>query len=88
MAYVIVSVSFHCPFCNRVSVEDVIAETDRFDWKEMARTLSRQPFGCRFCLRTMPDGTRANAHAEVATSDRLKQLGFRRPAATDPNFDR
>ena len=40
MAYVIVSVSFHRPFC---SVEEVIAETERFDWKEMARILSRQP---------------------------------------------
>ena len=76
MTYVIVSVSFHCPFCNRASVEQVIAETERFDWKEMARTLSRQPFDCQFCLRTVPDGTPANAHAELATPDRLKELGF------------
>ena len=76
MAYVIVSVSFHCPFCNRASVEEVIAETERFDWREMARTLSRQPFDCQFCLRTVPDGTPASAHAELATPHQLKKLGF------------
>jgi len=76
MAYLIVSVSFRCPFCNRASVEHVIAETERFDREEMARTLSRQRFDCQSCLRTLPDGTHANAHAEFATPNQLKTLGF------------
>jgi len=76
MAYIIVSVSFRCPFCNRGSVEQLIAETESFDQEEMARALSRQPFDCQFCLRTLPDGTPANAHAELATPDRLEELGF------------
>ena len=76
MAYIIVSVSFHCPFCNLASVEQVIAETERFDREEMARTLSRQRFECQFCLRALPDGTSANAHAELATPNQLKKLGF------------
>jgi len=81
MAYIIVSVSFRCPFCNRASVEEMIAETERFDREQMARTLSRQPFDCQFCRRTLPDGTPANAHAELATTDRLKKLGFPVPPA-------
>jgi hypothetical protein len=48
MAYIIVSVSFHCPFCNQASVEQVIVETARFDREEMARILSRQLFDCQF----------------------------------------
>jgi transposase-like protein len=76
MAYVIVTVSFQCPFCNRTSVEHIIAETERFDREEMARVLSRQPFECQLCMRTFADGTPANAHAELATPDRLKELGF------------
>jgi transposase-like protein len=76
MAYAIISVSIHCPFCNRTSVEKLIVQTERFDREQMARTLSRQPYDCQFCSRTLPDGTRANAHAELATADRLKQLGF------------
>jgi len=77
MVYVIVSVSFHCPFCDRASVEQLIAETERFDREEMARTLSHQHFDCQFCLLTLPDGTPANAHAELATPDGLRRLGFR-----------
>lgn len=76
MAYVIISVSIHCPFCHRTSVEELIAETERFDREQVARTLSRQSYDCQFCSRTVPDGTRANAHAEIATADRLKLLGF------------
>jgi hypothetical protein len=76
MAYIIVSVSFRCPFCNRASVEPVVAETERFDREEMARTLSRQHFDCQSCLRPLPDGTHANAHAELATPNQLKKLGF------------
>jgi len=76
MAYVIVTVTFQCPFCNRASVEQLIAETERFDREQMATTLSRQRFDCQFCLRKLPDGTRAAAHAELATPDRLKDLGF------------
>jgi len=80
MAYVIVTVSLHCPFCNRTSVEHLIAETERFDREEMARILSRQPFECKLCLRTFADGTPARAHAELATPDRLRELGF--PSST------
>lgn len=76
MAYIIVSVSIECPLCTRTSVEEVIAETERFDRQQMANILSRQPFACQFCLRTVPDGTHAKAHAELATPGRLRQLGF------------
>ena len=76
MAYLIVSVSFRCPFCNRASVEHVIAETERFDREEMARTLSRQRFDCQSCLRPLPDGTHVSAHAELATPNQLRKLGF------------
>ena len=76
MAYIIVSVSLPCPFCKRTSVEELIAETEKFDLEEVARILSRQPFECRSCLRTLPNGTCANAHAELATPDRLNGLGF------------
>jgi len=79
MASVIVSVRVRCPFCDRMSVEHLVAETERLDSKQMARVLARQPFECQFCLRTLPDGTRADAHAEVATPDRLKELGFPSP---------
>jgi hypothetical protein len=48
----------------------------------MAKTLSRQPFDCQFCLRTVPDGTVASAHAELATPSQLKELGF---PSTRPN---
>ncbi len=76
MAYVIVTVSFQCPFCKRTSIEQMIAETERFDREEMARTLSQQPFECQSCVQTLADGTPAYAHAELATPDRLKELGF------------
>jgi hypothetical protein len=79
MAYIIVSVSFHCPSCDRTSVEHMVAETEKFDREQMARVLSQQPYECQFCLRTLPDGTRGNAHAEVATPNRLKKLGFPAP---------
>ena len=76
MAFVIVSVRVRCPLCDRTSVEHLVAETERFDSDQMAKILARQPFECQFCLRTLPDGTRADAHAELATPHRLKELGF------------
>ena len=76
MAYVIVSVSLSCPFCNRTSVEQIVALTERFDAEEMAGVLSRQSFDCQLCSWTLPNGTAASAHAELATPTRLKQLGF------------
>lgn len=76
MAYIIVTVSFKCPLCKRTSIEQMIAETERFDRVEMAGTLSRQSFKCQFCFQTLADGTPANAHAELATPNRLKELGF------------
>ena len=79
MAYVVVTVSFSCPFCSRISVEHLIAETGRFDRDEVATTLSQQFYECQLCSRPMPDGTSANAHAELATLDRLKELGFPSP---------
>jgi hypothetical protein len=82
MTHVILSVTLRCPYCERTSVEQIIAVTERFDVKEMAKTLSRQPFDCQFCLRTVPDGTVASAHAELATPSQLKQLGF---PSTRPN---
>jgi hypothetical protein len=76
MAYVIVTVRFHCPCCNQSGSEQVIIETEIFDSEETARTLSRQPFECQNCFRTLPDGTGVNAHAELATPTRLTELGF------------
>ncbi len=76
MAYVIVTVTFRCPGCDQSNVEQLIAETERFDSEEMARILSRQRFCCQLCSRALPDGTPANAHAELATPDRLEHLGF------------
>src|SRR5215472_12477661 len=76
MAYIIVTVSFQCPSCHRTSGEQLIAEAPRFDREQMARTLSQQPFDCQFCLRTLPNGTPAMAHAELATPDQLLELGL------------
>jgi hypothetical protein len=82
MAYIVVTVSFLCPFCQSIGAEHIVAETDGFDAQEMSRILSRQPFECQVCLQTLPDGTFAKAHAELATPSRLKELHFtasRRP---------
>jgi hypothetical protein len=76
MAYVILTVSFRCPDCNRGNIEQLIVETPRFDRSEMARSLSRQRFCCQRCSRELPDGTFAKAHAEFATPERLEELGF------------
>jgi transposase-like protein len=76
MAYVIVSISIRCPFCGQTSVEHMVAETERFDTEQVARVLSRQLFDCQSCLRKLPDGTVAIAHAELATPSGLEQLGF------------
>ena len=76
MGYVIISVNLRCPFCGQTNVEHMVAETERFDTDEVARVLSRQSFDCQFCLRTLPDGTFAIAHAELATPSQLEQLGF------------
>jgi transposase-like protein len=79
MAYVIISARIQCPFCNQTSVEQLVAQTERFDREQMARALSRQPYDCQFCSQTLPDDTHVNARAELATADRLKQLGFPAP---------
>jgi hypothetical protein len=76
MAYVIVTVSFDCPFCKQTGAEQIVAEADRFDQQDMSGILGRQTFECPFCLETLPDGTFARAHAEVATPSRLKGLHF------------
>jgi len=76
VAYILLSVSLPCPFCNKTSVERLIAETGRFDQDELAGTLSQQVFECSYCLRTLPRGTQANAHAELATASQLTELGF------------
>jgi len=76
MAYVIVSVSLRCPFCGQTSLERLVAETERFDHEQVAGILRRQSYECQLCQRTLPDGTFASAHAELATSSQLKELGF------------
>jgi hypothetical protein len=79
MAYIVLSVSVPCPFCGQTSVEHLVAETEAFEREQMARILSRLPFDCQFCLRTLPKGTLANAHAELATPSQLEKLGFQSP---------
>jgi hypothetical protein len=54
----------------------MVAETERFDTEQVARVLSRQSFDCQSCLRKLPDGTVAIAHAELATPSQLEQIGF------------
>jgi hypothetical protein len=76
MAYIVLSVSLPCPFCGQTSVEHLVTETERFDQEQIAGILSRQLFDCQFCLRTLPNGTLANAHAELATPSQLEQMGF------------
>jgi len=76
MAYVIVSVSLRCPFCGQTSVERLVAETERFDHEQVAGILRRQSYECQLCQRTLPDGTFASAHAELATPLQLEQMGF------------
>ena len=76
MAYVIVSVNLHCPFCGRNSVEHLVAQTEKFDAEQVAGILSRQSFECQFCTRTLPDGSFARPHAEMATPSQLEQIGF------------
>jgi transposase-like protein len=76
MAYIVLSVSVPCPFCGQTSVEHLVAEAERFDPEQVARVLSRQSFDCQSCLRKLPDGTVAIAHAELATPSQLEQLGF------------
>ena len=66
MAYVILSINIRCPFCGQTRVENMVAETERFDAEQVARVLSQQSFDCRSCSRTLPDGTVAIAHAELA----------------------
>lgn len=82
MAYVIISINLRCPFCGQSSVEHMVAETEGFNTERVARILSRQSFDCQFCLRTLPDGTFASAHAELATPSQLEHLGF---ASSRPN---
>jgi hypothetical protein len=76
MAYIVVTVSFQCPFCQTKGAEHIVVETERFDAQELSRILSRQAFECQVCLHTLPDGTFAKAHAELATPSRLKELHF------------
>jgi len=76
MEYVIVTVTFRCPACDKSSAEQLIVEAEKFDSKQVARTLSRQRFHCQLCSAALPNGTRGNAHAEVATPDRLQRMGF------------
>lgn len=35
MPYIVLTVSIRCPFCSRTSVEQLIAETERFDKEQM-----------------------------------------------------
>lgn len=76
MEHVIVTITFRCPACEKSSVEQLIVETDAFDRDQMARTLGRQRFHCQLCSAVLPNGTRGNAHAELATPDRLQRMGF------------
>jgi hypothetical protein len=76
MAYIILTIKTECPFCSRVSVEELVAETDEFDKEQMALYLSRQAFDCQLCSQSLPAGTRVNVHAELATPEKLTQMRF------------
>jgi hypothetical protein len=76
MEYVIVTITFRCPACDKSSVEQLVAETERFDRDQMARTLSRQQYYCQLCSKPLPKGTHGDAHAELATPSRLHAMGF------------
>ena len=76
MQYVIVTVTFRCPACERSSVEQLVVESEEFDRDQVARILSGQRFHCQSCSAALPNGTHGNAHAELATPDRLEHLGF------------
>ncbi len=76
MAYIILTITIKCPFCSRESVEKLIAETDEFDKQEMARYLSQQTFDCQLCSEILPAGTSVNAHAELATPEKLREMHF------------
>jgi transposase-like protein len=76
MAYIILTVSFDCPYCRQSSREQLVAETECFDSVEAAKILSRQAFHCQLCSRTLPDGASATARAEFATLRQLQELGF------------
>jgi hypothetical protein len=76
MAYIILTTRIECPFCSRMSFEKLIAETDQFDKEQMALYLSRQAFDCQLCSQSLPAGTWVNAHAELATPEKLRQMNF------------
>jgi hypothetical protein len=76
MAYIILTIKLECPFCSRLSIEELIAETDEFDKEQMARYLRRQAFDCQLCSQSLPAGTWVNAHAELATPEKLRQMHF------------
>jgi len=76
MQYIVVTVTFHCPACAKNSVEQLVVETEEFDRDQVARTLSRQRFYCQLCSAALPNGTYGDAHAELATPDRLRGIGL------------
>lgn len=78
MEYVIVTVTFRCPACDKSSVEQFIVETEEFDREQMARNLGGRSFRCQSCSRVLPRGTHGSAHTELATPDRLPLRGLPR----------
>jgi hypothetical protein len=76
MPYIVLTVSIRCPFCSRTSVEQLIAETERFDKEQMATYLSQQFFDCQMCSQRLPRGTWVDAHAELAIPEMLRDLRF------------
>jgi hypothetical protein len=81
VVYYIVTVRFECASCKQTSAEEMIAEAEKFDPNIAAKDLAKQPLRCHLCGKPPADGTPVDVHAERATEDQLKKLGFSVPRA-------
>jgi len=77
--YFVCTVKFSCRFCRRASVEELIAEGQKFDPNAVRVGLMKQRFKCQHCLKPIADGTIVDIHAEPASPEQLKARGFSPP---------
>lgn len=76
MAYFLLTVRFDCPFCDRLSTEQTIAEAEALDQKQMTVALAKHTMVCQLCSKRPPSGTSMRVRAERATPEQLKDLGL------------
>jgi len=80
-------VSFFCPNCQKVSVEQIIAAADKHNPDAVARAVREaiSPLTCQWCKKVAPEGIKVQLGMNDFTPEELAKVKFIKGPSIKPS---